>query len=315
MKHSVWRLVPCLLALLSLSLPATAAASNGPPPTIELPNGFNPEGITSGPGQTVFVGSINSGAVYRANVRTGHGQVVVAPSEGRMAIGLEWDRRSRLLYVAGGPTGKVFVYDSWTGDTAAELTATTEENTFVNDVVVTRNAVYFTDSYRPVLYRLPLGWGGQLPSAPALEEIPLGGDYEFVSGEFNSNGIETTPNGSELLVVNSVLGALYRVDPATGIASLVDLDVTLTNGDGLLRFGKTLFVVQNFDNQIAAVRLNADASSGTLRRVLTSDHFDIPTTVARVGFSLYAVNARFTTEVTPETEYQVVRLSPRPKRH
>lgn len=307
MKNQLWRLLGFVCALWSLALPA--AASGRLPQLIEVPDGFNPEGIASGPGKTVFVGSINSGAVYQANVRTGQGHVVVPASEGRAAIGLKWDRRSGLLYVAGGATGKVFIYDAETGASVADVVATTETSTFVNDAVVARDAVYFTDSYRPVIYRLPLSSGGQLPSSPGLQEIPLGGEFEFISGEFNANGIELTPDRRGLLIVSSVLGRLYRVDPQSGWTRQVHLgDATLANGDGILLSGKTLYVVQNFDNQIAAVRLNFKATRGRVKRVLTSEHFDVPTTVARVGFGLYAVNARFSTEVTPDTEYHIVRV-------
>ena len=72
---------------------------------------------------------------------------------------------------------------------------------FVNDVTVTRDAAYFTDSGRPVLYRVPLGPAGQLPDPSEVEEIPLGGEFDFDSTVFpNANGIVATPNGKWLIV-------------------------------------------------------------------------------------------------------------------
>lgn len=292
-----------------LMLTASAFARGRLAETLPLPDGWQPEGIASGPRGTLYAGSIPTGAVYQVNARSGEGRVLVPPREDRRAIGLKWDWRSGLLYVAGGETGKVFVYQARTGSDVAELIATTQDETFVNDAVITRNAVYFTDSLRPVIYRLELLPGGRLPDAPTLEEVPLSGDFEFVAGEFNANGIEAVFGGRSLIVVNSVLGTLYQVNPHTGEATSIDLgDDAVTNGDGLLLLGRTLYVVQNFDNQVARVQLAPALSSGKVVDTLTNEQFDIPTTIARVGFSLYAVNARFSTEPTPETQYSIVRV-------
>ena len=76
----------------------------------------------------------------------------------------------------------------------------------------------------------------------------------------------------------------------------------LTNGDGMLLEGSTLYVAQNRDNQIAVLELAEDLSSAALTDTLTSPDFDVPTTLADLDGVLYAVNARFGTEPTPETE-------------
>jgi hypothetical protein len=129
---------------------------------------------------------------------------------------------------------------------------------------------------------------------------------------FNANGIAETPNRKALLVVNSATGLLYRVDPETGQATEVDLGGnSLPNGDGLLVRGRTLYVVQNQDNQVAVFRLNAAGTAGQLVDTLTSDDFDIPTTVAAFGNSLYLPNARFNTPPTPDTPYWITRIDRR----
>ena len=112
-------------------------------------------------------------------------------------------------------------------------------------------------------------------------------------------------------MVNSASAKLFRVR-LNGVAKEVDLGgAEMTNGDGLLREGRTLYVVQNFLNQVAVVRLAKDGRTGVLKRTLTSDDFDIPTTIARSGSGLYLPNARFTTEATPDTPYWVTRLKVR----
>lgn len=303
-----------LLVVLSITLSfmmLAAAPLQAFPDVIPLPDGFQPEGIAVGKGSTFYVGSIPTGAVYRADLRTGEGDILVPAQEGRAAIGMKYDERTGLLFVAGGPTGFAYVYDGETGENVAEIELTTGDS-FINDVVVTKDAAYFTNSAQPVIYRVALEENGELPSTPRVKEIPLSGDYRFTPDAFNANGIAATQNGKTLIIVNSVDGLLYKVRPGSGVAKLIDLDgETLLNGDGILLEGRTLYVVQNRMNQIAVVSLtNSDLDEGEIVNTITDDDFRVPTTIARFGDSLYAVNARFGTEPTPDTEYEVVRVSP-----
>jgi hypothetical protein len=54
-----------------------------------------------------------------------------------------------------------------------------------------------------------------------------------------------------------------------------------------------VYVVQNFANSIAEVALSGDLSSGRLVDVITSDLFQVPSTVALHGSTIAAINARF----------------------
>lgn len=298
-----------LLMLSILSIMTIGSTAVKPfPEVIPLPNGFRPEGIASGNGTTFFVGSIPTGEVYRGDLRTGEGELLVPAQDGHMSIGLKFDSRTGLLFVAGGPTGMAFVYDGNTGENVAAIQLTTDPS-FINDVVITRDAAYFTNSSQAEFYRVPLNNNGGLPDPAVSETIPLSGDFQLVVG-FNANGIDATPNGKTLIIVNSALGTLYTVDPESGHATLIDLGGdTVLNGDGILLHSKTLYVVQNFFNQIAVVELSPDLSEGSVDRYITSSHFRIPTTVARFGSSLYAVNARFDVTPTENTEYEVVKVS------
>jgi hypothetical protein len=84
----------------------------------------------------------------------------------------------------------------------AAYTLTPGAPTFINDVVLTANAAYFTESNRPVVYRVPLGPGGSVPTQAEVEALPLTGDWQQVAG-FNANGIEATPDGGALIIVNT----------------------------------------------------------------------------------------------------------------
>lgn len=303
-RHGRRILILLLIVVLSLTAVGGVLAAPGLE-VIPMPDGFAPEGIASGRGSTFYVGSIPTGAIYQGDFLSGEGQILVEPQEGRAAIGLKFDPRSGYLFVAGGPTGEAYVYDAETGETVAVLTLS-EDPSFINDVVITRDAAYFTNSFQQEIYRVPLERNGQLSSTEDVETITLSGDYQFTPGAFNANGIAATPNGDTLIIVNSTEGALYNVDPETGEATRIDLGGSVPAGDGILLHGKTLYVVQNRLNQVAVIELNSDFTAGTIVETITSERFRVPTTIARFGSSLYVVNARFGTPVTPETDYDVV---------
>jgi sugar lactone lactonase YvrE len=233
---------------------------------------------------------------------------VVPGAPGRVVVGIEYDNRRDRLFAAGGATGRAFVFDASTGATLATYQLATGGGTFVNDVVVTKDAAYFTDSFRAVLYRVPLARNGALADPGAVQVLPLTGDFALRPG-FNANGIDATPNGKELVIVQSGTGFLFRVDPETGVTTRIDLGgATLPNGDGILLEGRTLYVVQNQLNRVAVVRLAPDLASGTVEGFITDADFRVPTTVARIGNALYLPNARFGTPPGPNVDYEVVRV-------
>lgn len=297
--------IPTSVAALSVASPVSAANRPGHrfPTSIALPDGWRPEGIAAGRGATFYVGSLASGAVYRGDFRTGRGAVFIPGREGGQAVGLEFDCWGR-LWVCGGSTGGATVYDGATGSLLARYAF---GGAFVNDAVVTPRAAYFTDSYRPVLYSVPLGSAGRLPDQSAVRTVDLTGDLAQ-EGAFN-NGIEATPDG-RLLVVQMSAGRLISYDPRTGLGTQVDLGgASVLQGDGLLRRGRILYVVRNFAHVIAKFRLHDQLASAVLVEEITSPAFDIPATVTAFGPWLHAVNARFNIEQpTPQTTYNVIRI-------
>ena len=176
-------------------------------------------------------------------------------------------------------------------------------------MVITADAAWFTDSFDDVLYKIPMGRDGSL-GAPVA--VPLTGGYQHAAG-FNLNGIEATAGDRWLIAVQSNTGVLYRIDPATGGTTAVDLGgASLVNGDGLLLQGHRLYVVQNFFNKVSVVDLDPRGfTSGTVVSELTSANFDIPTTIAGFGNRLYLVNSRFSTPPTPRTPYTMVTVQRR----
>jgi hypothetical protein len=292
------------IAGLALFLPFAATAASPWPTHIALPNGFRPEGIAIGPGHTFYVGSIPTGAVVRGDLRRGTQSPLVPAQAGRAAIGVDVDNRGR-LFVAGGPTGHGFVYDANTGANIADYDFTVgDPPTFVNDVVVTRTAVWFTDSVMPFLYRIDIAPNGTLGVATA---VPLTGDIVYQPG-FNVNGIEATPNGRTLVIVQSNTGKVFTVIES-GVANEIELGGATVAGDGLLLDGRMLYaVVRSPVDGVLVIELQPDLSSGTVVRTITDSDLDDPTTIDEFGHRLYAVNARFSTPPVADTPYWVTQL-------
>lgn len=277
------------------------------PETVPLPDGFQPEGITLGTGHTAYVGSLAGGAIYAVDLKTGAGSILVPPDLFGIsfAVGLDFDARSGYLFVAGGLAGDGRVYDTDTGQMIHQFSLGAPGQSWINDVLVTRNAAYFTNSFAPFIYKVPLDSQGE-PSG-AAQTLVLGGDWQnFTNPDstgladmwINANGIVATPDNRTLVVVNYFSGLLYTVDPDTGFATEIDLGgVLVQTGDGLVLRGKTLYVVQNVTpdliNAIAVFTMSPDFSTATLTEYLVDSDLKTPSTADLFGPWLYAVNARF----------------------
>lgn len=295
-----------LAAPLALSAPAATAASTGdkPPNTIELADGSQPEGIAKGYGTRFYAGARSDGAIYRADARTGSRTLLVPGREGGAARGMMLDRETGLLWVAGdertaGTTetvSTVIAYDARSGERVRRIVVPGQR--FLNDVQVTEDAVYVTDSRSAELV-VVTGRGSRL--------LPLIGDYVQPPG-FGANGIRQLRNGK--LVITSG-GVLYRVNPGSGVARVIQLEGRrLTSGDGLELRGRTLYVVYGFStDEVAVVELAVGGRSGVVTGAVGNpDRLDRPTTAVLVAGDLYAVNGRFSVPPTPETEYTVTRI-------
>jgi sugar lactone lactonase YvrE len=235
----------------------------------------------------------------------------VVPGGQGIAVGLSYDARSGYLYVAGGFFGTGKVYDMANGQLVQQIQLTTSY-AFINDVVVTRDAAYFTNSFQPEFYRVPLGPAGRL-AGPA-ETIALQGPAAHnpvlpPNFAVYSNGIVASSDGTYLVIVNTNDATLYRVDPSSGDTLAIDLGgAAVPSGDGLVLIGETLYVVQNFINQISVIELADEFDGGTVIKTITDPDFDVPTTAAVFGGNLYAVNARFSTPATPATTYDIIQV-------
>jgi hypothetical protein len=303
------------LALIVSAVALTVAAGTPFPASIPLPDDFQPEGIATGPKATFYAGSLTTGDIFRGSLRTGKGAIFVDAPPGRSAAGLKVEKDAKRLWVAGGATGHGYVYSTRDGSTIKDLVLTTGEG-LINDVTVTDHAAYFTDTFAPVIYKVPIGKHGRIGTP---QTIPLSGPAG-VMGEFpNLNGIDAPKSGRWLILGHSSRGELYLVNPRTGASRTIAITGgTITPGtpDGILLDGRTLWVVENFAERLVKIRLSGDLTSGRITETFTSGLFRIPTTVAKSGDRLALVNGRFDLGLPPPfgrgappgTDFDVVQI-------
>ena len=146
-----------LLLFVAMALPAAAGPVPTFPELIPLPVAFQPEGIAIGSGHTFYAGSLAHGAIVVGDLRTGEVESLAPGEEGRVSVGMSFDARSGYLFVGGGPNGVGRVFDTGSGALLAEypMASGDQFGDFINDVIVTREAAYFTNSFAPFIYRVP----------------------------------------------------------------------------------------------------------------------------------------------------------------
>jgi Cu-Zn family superoxide dismutase len=258
-----------------------------------------PEGIDV-KGNAFFVSSTTDGTIFRGTRKSPQASVFLpGGADGRTtAVGVRV--AGRRLFVAGGGTGSIWVYDTTTGKLLRRFD--TGSGGFLNDVAVAGGTAYVTDSQRPHIYRVTkdqvdAGTGDTVSLAPWIDDYP-----EFQAGAFNANGIVSRGAG-QLIYVQSGTGKLWRVDVASKAITNLPTSEPLTNGDGLVRHGRMLYVVRNALNTIATV----DLRSGQVTSSFTDAALKFPTTAAEQGNRLLVVNSQFNQRGgTPDLPFTVV---------
>ena len=296
--------------------PAAASAAHAPRDQVSLPNGFRPEGIAS-IGRTFFSGSLADGRIWRGDLITGRGAVLVPGVPGRSLRGMQVDPRTGLLWVAGneGTVGIVLAVDTRTGAVVRRIEVPGAG--FLNDLVVTRRTVWVTDSRVDRLTAIPLDRRGR-PTAAPPRFLPLTGDWPATQpGGIGANGIRALPGGT-LVLNNSTAGGLYAVDPSTGRVRRIPVTGTpaIRSGDGLELVGNRLYVVRGTGgSDVTVVRLHATRHrwTGTVIGVLTDPRLDVPSTATAALGRLWAVNARFGNASPATATYSAVALPLNPR--
>ncbi|MFD7692614.1 hypothetical protein [Streptomyces sp. NPDC059805] len=292
------RLVAPALAAAALLIGTTAvpAAGTGRP----LPDryvvshapGTLPEGIDVRPDGTLYVSSDGTGALYRGRVTSP--RMRPFPAQGATSRGstrgVHTDRTGRVYSVGRGrltvhaPDGRLLqAVDAPDGPLGAPD---------LNDLVVTRDAVYVTDWANPVVLRASLRNGRVGPLEPWADV--RGAFPGFPDRYWLLNGIVADRAGRTLLVASNGTEAVWRIDTATRDVSRLDLGDESFGADGMVLHGRTLYAVLNYGapHGVYIARLDAELRTGTVVHRVTGARFDLPTTLARRACRLYVVNSQ-----------------------
>ena len=263
------------------------------------------------------------------NLRNGQGETLVEaePDFDVFAgdcykLGMRVDPRSNHLFVAGCINGDAYVFDADTGDELMKYQLDDSGLSVINDIAITRDAVYFTDFGHPFIYSLPLSKNGRIPAgADAATAIPLTGDFEIgdnLIGAF-ANGIVATPDGKTLIIGHSGSSKIFKVDPTTGHADEIIVDpplLGLLDGsflDGIVLHEGVLFILSPGETAagdlVQVVELDEDMLAGTLLGTIADPDMDGVASGAMHGDSLYVNNARYAEYPGPPTEYWITKLN------
>lgn len=301
--NRVMRTALPLLLLASITTAAQPASAKIADVEIVLPGATSAEGIAKGNGNTFYAGDLFAGDIFKGNVKDKTAELFIDVPAGRQAVGMAFDKRHDLLFVAGGFTGQAYAYDTKTKETVATYQFAAADNALINDVAITRTGAWFTNTAAPKLYFVPIDGYGDLGEFTTLN---LTGPAADIVGQFNLNGIQATSDGKKLIVGHTGKGELYTVDPVSGASALI-AGISVPNNDGIVLDGHRIWVVQNFSNQVTRFKLNDDFTAGELKKTITSGLFQIPATAALFGDILAVVNAKFDTGIPPTAdEYEVV---------
>jgi hypothetical protein len=305
-----WKILVAVLGIALLASGSVALADHGKGKgktkatkvfTLDPSTHGNPEGVASANhGRVFFVGATADGTIYRGTTDNPTVGEFILGGSGKSAIGLEV--AGGKLFVAGGMTGKVFVYELRTKELIA--TFDTGSGGFLNDLVVTRKGdVFVTDSFRPMLWHITAAQVRAGSGAPA--GIPVEPEIHYTTGQFNLNGIVARKGGKQLIVVQSNEGKLFRINLESSAANgrvirQIAAD-PLVGGDGLLLDHGRLIVVQGSPAALKFLKLNGDARRAELRATRTDLTLRGPSTVDRAKNLYLVVNADFATSTQPFT--------------
>ncbi len=317
-----------LTAMIALTGTLAAQAEPGKreafPKRVPVLTGSPVEGFTIGSGTTAYSSSID-GSIYKVDLRSGAGEVLVAPEDNFdvlagdcYKLGMRVDPRSNYLYVAGCFWGNAYVFDADTGEELANIQVTSFGEV-INDIAITRTAVYFTNFSEPFIHRLPLSANGQMIAGEAPLPIPMQGDDngDPLASPLTANGIVATPNGDTLIIGDSKTAQIYRLDPLTGHADRIVVEPPLEGFiDGIVMHQDTLYILTPGNpgdpadiDRIQVVSLDKELLHGTLVGNIVDSDLDGVASGAMLGGSLYVNNARYRDLPQSDTKYSLTRLN------
>lgn len=275
------------LALAAMTLPAVAATDV----VVTTPMAF-PESLTSTPNGTIYIGSMNLGAVYRAT--KGHKDATTwiskdAGNFGRV-LGVLADAKSNTLYVCDD-NGDHATLKTFSLRTAGLIKSYEfPGGGLCNDIALKGKDAYVTDTKNGRVLKLAAGsdaltvWYVNDKSDPSLDGLVWQGNTLYTN----------TYNGNHLIAVP------MKADGSAGQGTNLTTSMDIYQPDGM-RLGP--------DGRILMVEGRGKDGNGRLDEVTVSgnnatirvikDHYMLPTAVTTVGSTAYVLEAKLNYQRDP----------------
>jgi hypothetical protein len=303
------------LSVTALGMGTAANAAEGRPssyllegdPSAQGGSKFEGIGVDKESG-TFYVSEVTGGEIHRGTADQVQAEEWLAGdgTDGRYtARGITVDAEGR-IYIAGGPNGTGNDRpDLWVYSPSGELLAALrvpDDGAFLNDVAIGPDgAAYFTNSNHPTIIRVAEGADGWQAT-----EWADGSSLITREEGFNLGGIVLSQDRSAFVVAQGNTGQLWRFSVATGEVSAIDTDgADLRNADGLIRQGRDLAVIRNFDKQIVHLELNRSATSADHISSRATDPDRVFTTGKLLDGRMLLVDSHFDEDVA-EGPYEIV---------
>ena len=253
-----------VMAAAWLTAPAAAAPAEE---VIVLPGASSAEGIAVGRGATFYAGELFGGDIFRGDLQRGTAELFIDAPPGRMAVGLKVDDASGLLFVAGGFSGQGYVYDAITGAAVATYQFGTPGVSIINDVVITQDGAWFTDSAQAdALFRADQFHRDARASQRSDADRSSSRYQRRVQPQRHRRHARRAHADRGPF---DQRGALHR-------RSGDRCECASCGGrgpDGILYEAGRLWVAQPFLNQVTRLRPNPDLTGAVVEEVITSDCF------------------------------------------
>ena len=263
---------------------------------------FFPEGSAVDAAGNFYVGSMDTGFIYKGNATTKPAAFIKPDDTNKLVsvLGLFVDPGTSSLWACSSDAGNsqrkgkgpvaVKQFDLATGmlkgswdfpaPTTTPISGATV-NGFCNDLTIdSAGNLYATDSWYPRILRLPADATASTP----LEEWLT--STTFPADQWHLNGIDVDAGGTNLYVVENHPGHLYRVAIASKTVTEIVTSRPLRGPDGLKVVGPTTLATAEGDNGGMAI-IELSGTTGAVRTVSTG--LDGVATFALKGGSAWLV--------------------------
>lgn len=270
-----------------LALPAQAATDV----TVNVPMAF-PESLSSTPNGTIYIGSMNLGAVYRAKRGEKQATTWISKDAGNFGrvLGVLAHAPSATLYVCDNNGDHAYL-KTFSLKTAALIKSYEfPGGGFCNDIALKGKDAYVTDTKNGRVLKLAAGsdalavWYVNDKSDPSLDGLVWQGNTLYTN----------TYNGNHLIAVP------MNADGSAGKGSdlATSMDIFQPDGMRLSADGKILMVEgrgKDGNGRLDEVTVSGDKA--TIRVI--KDHYMLPTAVTTVGSTAYVLEAKLNYQRDP----------------